>query len=88
MQALARGEPPVPHGFKGSVGTSAGAALYERVLARDLTRRDLDALGATGPFRDATAPAVRRVPEHPQVAEHTARRVGPCIATRGHCAGA
>jgi len=36
MQALGHGHPAIPHGFKVGVGTLAAAALYERVLARDL----------------------------------------------------
>jgi glycerol-1-phosphate dehydrogenase [NAD(P)+] len=52
MQALAHGHEPVPHGFKVGVGTEASAALYERVLARDLARLDIDALCRTWPSRE------------------------------------
>ncbi|HEV2655839.1 MAG TPA: sn-glycerol-1-phosphate dehydrogenase, partial [Ktedonobacteraceae bacterium] len=44
MQALAHDAAPVSHGFKVGVGSIAIAALYELVLARDLTRLDSDAL--------------------------------------------
>jgi glycerol-1-phosphate dehydrogenase [NAD(P)+] len=35
-------EPPLSHGFKVGVGTVSIAALYERLLARDLTGLDVD----------------------------------------------
>jgi len=38
MQALAYGTPPVPHGFKVGIGTLGGAALYERLLAREMEK--------------------------------------------------
>ncbi len=37
------GEPPLSHGFKVGVGTVSIAALYERVLERDLDRLDIEA---------------------------------------------
>jgi glycerol-1-phosphate dehydrogenase [NAD(P)+] len=36
------GEPPLSHGFKVGVGTVSIAALYERMLERDLARLDID----------------------------------------------
>ena len=38
------GEPPLSHGFKVGVGTVSIAALYERVLERDLARLDTHTL--------------------------------------------
>jgi glycerol-1-phosphate dehydrogenase [NAD(P)+] len=70
MQALAAGEPPVAHGFKVGVGSIAAAALYERVLTRDLTRLDLDALGRAWPSRAEVEREVRRAHEGSQLAEH------------------
>jgi len=46
MQALGHGHPAVPHGYKVGVGSIAAAALYERVLARDLTNLPIDTLCA------------------------------------------
>jgi glycerol-1-phosphate dehydrogenase [NAD(P)+] len=42
-------EPPLSHGFKVGVGTVSIAALYERVLARDLTDLDPDGLARAWP---------------------------------------
>lgn len=52
MQALGYGHPAIAHGFKVAVGTIAGAALYERVLARDLAQIDVDALCRAWPSRE------------------------------------
>ncbi|HET9557353.1 MAG TPA: sn-glycerol-1-phosphate dehydrogenase, partial [Actinomycetota bacterium] len=41
--------PPLSHGFKVGVGTVAVAALYERLLARDLGATDADAVQAAWP---------------------------------------
>lgn len=60
MQALGQGKPPIPHGFKVGVGTIAAAALYERVLGRDLRDLDIDALCRAWPSRSAVERAVRR----------------------------
>lgn len=51
-------EPPLSHGFKVALGTIAIAALYERLLRRDLSSIDVDALVATWPSRDDTRDAV------------------------------
>ncbi|MFN8498588.1 MAG: sn-glycerol-1-phosphate dehydrogenase [Anaerolineae bacterium] len=59
MQAAEHGHPPVPHGFKVGVGSIASAALYERLLQRDLTRLDIDALAAAWPSPDELAQQVR-----------------------------
>jgi glycerol-1-phosphate dehydrogenase [NAD(P)+] len=70
MQALAHGRPTVAHGFKVGVGSIAAAALYERVLTRDLTKLDLDALGRAWPARAEVEREVRRAHDSPQLAEH------------------
>jgi glycerol-1-phosphate dehydrogenase [NAD(P)+] len=70
MQALAHGHPAVPHGFKVGVGSIAAAALYERVLARDLTRLDVDALCEAWPSREQVEFMVFRGHDIPQLAEN------------------
>ena len=77
MQALAHGHEPVPHGFKVGVGTEASAALYERVLARDLTRLDIDALCRAWPSREEVRREVEQLHSIPQLAEHA---VEECLA--------
>ncbi len=69
MQALAHGHGAVPHGFKVGVGTIAAAALYERLLARDLTRLDVEAVCASWPSRQEVERSVRL-------------RHGPSLATQ------
>jgi glycerol-1-phosphate dehydrogenase [NAD(P)+] len=69
MQALAAGEPAVPHGFKVGIGTIASAALYERVLARDLSTLDIDAVCRTWPSRSEVERTVRQAHAIPQLAE-------------------
>jgi glycerol-1-phosphate dehydrogenase [NAD(P)+] len=43
------GEPPLSHGFKVGLGTVSIAALYERLLSRDLAELDIDAAVAAWP---------------------------------------
>jgi len=70
MQALAHGHEPVPHGFKVGVGTLAAAALYERVLARDLSRLDIDALCRAWPSREEVRREVEQGHSSPMLAEN------------------
>ncbi|HEU5326981.1 MAG TPA: sn-glycerol-1-phosphate dehydrogenase [Thermomicrobiales bacterium] len=70
MQALEHGEPVVPHGFKVGVGTLAAAALYERVLARDLTHLDIDALCRAWPARAGVGRLARQAHDLPPLAAH------------------
>src|SRR2546423_12967288 len=70
MQALAHGHEPVPHGFKVGVGTLAAAALYERVLARDLSRLDSDALCRAWPSREEVRREVEQGHSSPMLAEN------------------
>jgi glycerol-1-phosphate dehydrogenase [NAD(P)+] len=50
--------PPLSHGFKVGVGTVAVAALYERLLARDLGAVDAEAVRATWPSSEQVEAAV------------------------------
>ena len=70
MQALAHDRPAVAHGFKVGVGSIAAAALYERVLTRDLSHLDLDALGRAWPSRAEIEREVRQAHDSPQLAEN------------------
>ena len=56
-------DPPLSHGFKVGLGSIATSALYERVLARDLSALDVDAAVAAWPSWDEVERGVR--------AEHT-----------------
>lgn len=53
------GEPPLSHGFKVGVGSIAIAALYERILQRDLAALDIDAARRAWPTWPALEQAVR-----------------------------
>ena len=52
-------EPPLSHGFKVGIGTLAIASLYERLLARDLSNLDADAIAASWPSWDEVERSVR-----------------------------
>ena len=70
MQALASGEPAIPHGFKVGVGTLAAAALYERLLLRELSNLELDALCRAWPSRSDVERTVREGHTSPMLAEN------------------
>ena len=70
MQALSKGEAPVLHGFKVGVGSIAAAALYELLLARDLTRLDIAAACRSWPSRVEVERSVRQAHEDPRISEH------------------
>ena len=70
MQALGHDKPAVAHGFKVGVGTIAAAALYERVLTRDLSAIDIDALCQAWPSRTEVERTVRQSHDIPQLAEN------------------
>jgi NAD(P)-dependent dehydrogenase (short-subunit alcohol dehydrogenase family) len=74
MQALAHGHESVPHGFKVGVGTLAAAALYERVLARDLTKLDSDALCRTWSSREEVRREVEQAHSIPNLAAYSASK--------------
>jgi glycerol-1-phosphate dehydrogenase [NAD(P)+] len=69
MQALAYHHPPVSHGFKVGVGSIAIAALYERVLARDLSKLDIEALCRGWPSWEEVERSVRKAHDIPPLAE-------------------
>ncbi|HET7480518.1 MAG TPA: sn-glycerol-1-phosphate dehydrogenase [Rubrobacteraceae bacterium] len=52
-------DPPLSHGFKVGVGSIAIAALFERVLERDLSNIDVDALCASWPAWEDMEKSVR-----------------------------
>ena len=70
MQALGHGHALVPHGFKVAVGTLAAAALYERVLVRDLSKIDVEAICLTWPSREEVERSVRASHDIPELAEN------------------
>ena len=59
------------HGFKVGIGTVAIAALYERLLARDLTGLDIDAAVAAWPTREEMETGVRELHPDPRLVEET-----------------
>src|ERR687891_41738 len=52
-------QPPLSHGFKVGLGSIAIAALYERILARDLSGLDVEAVAAAWPGPETVEAAVR-----------------------------
>ena len=85
--------PPLSHGFKVGIGSIAVAALYERLLDRDLGDIDVDALAAAWPTADQVARDVEAVHSidgvrTAAVAESLAKHVGPGAARRAAGAGA
>ncbi|MDQ2886490.1 MAG: sn-glycerol-1-phosphate dehydrogenase [Chloroflexota bacterium] len=74
MQALAHDAAPVPHGFKVGIGSIAIAALYEQVLARDLTRLDSDALCRAWPSRKEVERSVQQRHSIPKLAENAVQQ--------------
>jgi glycerol-1-phosphate dehydrogenase [NAD(P)+] len=74
--------PPLSHGFKVGIGSIAVAALYERLLDRDLGDIDVDALAAAWPTADQVTRDVEAVHSidgvrTAAVAESLAKHVGP-----------
>lgn len=53
------GEPPLSHGFKVGLGSIAIAALYERVLERDLSQLDVEAACRAWPTWEETERTIR-----------------------------
>lgn len=60
-------DPPLSHGLKVGLGTVAIAALYERILDRDLTQLDIDARLATWPTLEGIEEHVRAVFPNPDL---------------------
>lgn len=73
MQALGHGHAVIPHGFKVGIGTLAAAALYERVLARDLTSIDIERCCATWPSSEQIEQSVLQSHDIPQLATNAAQ---------------
>jgi glycerol-1-phosphate dehydrogenase [NAD(P)+] len=61
--------PPLSHGFKVGVGSLAVAALYERLLDRDLGALDIRARRRAWPAREVAEAAVRAAHTTPGLAE-------------------
>jgi glycerol-1-phosphate dehydrogenase [NAD(P)+] len=60
MNGLSHRGSPVSHGFKVGVGTLAMTALYERLLARDLTQLEVASIRSRRPSADDLQERVRR----------------------------
>ena len=73
MEGLGHGEghegAPLSHGFKVGVGSVAIAALYERILERDLTNLDIDAVCSAWPGQDEVERSVRAQHTSPELEE-------------------
>jgi glycerol-1-phosphate dehydrogenase [NAD(P)+] len=79
--------PPLSHGFKVGVGTVAIAALYERLLERDLAALDVGALRRAWPGPEQAEAAVRAAHTTPgldeaAVAETLAKHADPATLAR------
>jgi glycerol-1-phosphate dehydrogenase [NAD(P)+] len=79
--------PPLSHGFKVGVGTVAVAALYERLLDRDLAALDVEALARAWPGPEAAEAAVRAAHTTPgldeaAVTETLAKHADPATVAR------
>ncbi|MGH2530789.1 MAG: sn-glycerol-1-phosphate dehydrogenase [Thermomicrobiales bacterium] len=61
MSGLSINGTPVSHGFKVGVGSLAVAALYERLLARDLAQLDVDRIVAAWPTANEMEQSVRDI---------------------------
>lgn len=72
MEALGEGRPTHLHGSKVGVGSIATAALYERLLSRDLRRLDVEAAVRAYPSRVQAEAHARAAHRDPVVAEHAA----------------
>ncbi len=70
MQGLAHEGTVISHGFKVGLGSIASAALYERVLSRDLNDLDIDALCRAWPTRVQVEQTVRHSHMIPFIAEN------------------
>src|SRR5215210_3630245 len=70
MEGLGKeADPPLSHGFKVGVGSVAIAALYERVLERDLDDLDTEALRDSWPAREEMEGSVRAQHKNPELEE-------------------
>lgn len=70
MQGLTHAGSAISHGFKVGIGSIASAALYERVLRRDLAHLDVETLCRVWPTHEEVERTVRRSHANPLVAEN------------------
>ncbi|HEX2911517.1 MAG TPA: sn-glycerol-1-phosphate dehydrogenase [Chloroflexia bacterium] len=70
MEALGYGKTEYPHGYKVGIGTIAATAFYRQLLARDLTRLDIDNLCESWPSRQEVEQQVRNAHDIPRVVEN------------------
>jgi glycerol-1-phosphate dehydrogenase [NAD(P)+] len=69
MQGLTHAGAEISHGFKVGIGSIASAALYERLLSRDLACLDAEGLCRAWPRAEEIEQAVRRAQTVPAMAE-------------------
>ncbi len=69
-------DPPLSHGFKVGVGSIAIAALYERVLQRNLGNLDIDALRNSWPAWEEVEREVRAAHTMPELEETAVKQSG------------
>jgi glycerol-1-phosphate dehydrogenase [NAD(P)+] len=74
MEGLAHEGVAISHGFKVGVGSIASAALYERVLSRDLSRLDPEAVVRAWPAREQVKQTERRSHAIPIIAENAVKQ--------------
>jgi glycerol-1-phosphate dehydrogenase [NAD(P)+] len=67
-------DPPLSHGLKVGLGTVASAALYERILARDLTTLDVEARLAHWPTTEGREAYVRGVFPEPALVDEAVKQ--------------
>ncbi len=74
-EGLGRNEkPPLSHGFKVGVGSVAIAALYERILERDLGDLDIEAICASWPTEQEVEERVRAAHTIPELEEASVKQ--------------
>ena len=74
MENLAHNGELISHGFKVGVGSIASAALYRRVLSRDLSQLDIEALCRQWPTREQVTQIVRQSHRNPIMAENAVQQ--------------
>ena len=89
MEGLGHDEdPPLSHGFKVGVGSISVAALYERVLRRDLSNLDVGAICGAWPAWEEVEQQVRAMHTAPGLEEYAvqesrAKYVAPINSRNG-----
>ena len=86
MRGLEQDGVPVSHGFKVGLGAVLVSSLYERLLARDLARLDIDAAVAAWPSLATVEAEIRRTFPHPvmqaKALEETRAKYVPEVVVR------